>query len=343
MNPPPRQREALPFGLRLRIKNQEPFSTNLGQQRPPGGGQSGPATPRPRTENECAGALGGRSARGGLCSKIQYRSVSIGLDRSSSVSAVSIGLDRFGRYQYVSVGVDRSRSVSIGLGLAPTLQKPIETDRGQSGATETDRARPRPTETSRNRSKLSETGRGRSGRIGADRYRSGPIAPPPDWQAPPWTHPATRDAGRARERIWRGPSLGHPVKLQRQWRCLGSRRLLGNRRLHPEAPRNSPAMEQNMKSNLASQKMQASLVGDTCALPNPLLGTPARYRFSCWGNSRGRVGCIPRPYQAPHPPSWRCHSASRVRAPDLRSGVRRQGPRVGEVARGSPPPIRSPR
>ena len=181
----------------------------------------------------------------------------------------------FGRNQYVSVGLDRSRSVSIGLGVAPLPPKTIETDRDRSEATETDRGRPRPTETSRNRSRPNEPGRGRSGPIGADRYRSGPITPPPEWQAPPWTHPAIKDAGRARARIWRVPGLGHPVKLERQRRCLGSRHLLGSRRLHPEASRSALATETEIISNVASQDMQASLVGDTCALPNPQLGIPA--------------------------------------------------------------------
>ena len=142
---------------------------------PWGGGQSGPDAPRPRTENECAGALVA-APPGAVCVQKynidRSRSVSIGFHRTRPSRSALIGLVGINMCRSVSIGVDRSQSASDLRRRFKTDRdrpRPIGSDRDRSRPTETDRDQPKPIKTERDRSRPIGTDRGRQISIGTDR------------------------------------------------------------------------------------------------------------------------------------------------------------------------------
>ena len=120
---------------------------------PWGGGQSGPDAPRPRTENECAGALVA-APPGAVCVQKynidRSRSVSIGLHRSQPSRSALIGLVGINMCRSVSIGLDRSQSASDLRRRFKNRSRPTEADRERPRPIEADRDRPRPAETDQN-------------------------------------------------------------------------------------------------------------------------------------------------------------------------------------------------
>ena len=142
---------------------------------PWGGGQSGPDAPRPRTENECAGALVA-APPGAVCVQKynidRSRSVSIGFHRTRPSRSALIGLVGINMCRSVSIGLDRSQSASDLRRRFKTDRdrpRPIGSDRDRSRPTETDRDQPKPIKTERDRSRPIGTDRGRQISIGTDR------------------------------------------------------------------------------------------------------------------------------------------------------------------------------
>ena len=138
---------------------------------PWGGGQSGPDAPRPRTENECAGALVA-APPGAVCVQKynidRSRSVSIGFHRTRPSRSALIGLVGINMCRSVSIGVDRSQSASDLRRRFKNRSRPTEADRERPRPIEADRDQPKPIEIERNRSRPIGADRGRPISIGVD-------------------------------------------------------------------------------------------------------------------------------------------------------------------------------